>query len=190
MTTHRSDLSRRLSAQTIWRSPLGDLLLARTPIGLAGAWFAGQKDHPGELTAPSIDDDPVLQSVIVELGAYFDGRAVRFTPALDLHGTPFQLAVWRELLRIDAGQTCSYAAIARAIGAPSAVRAVGSAIGKNPVSVIVPCHRVIGSGGSLTGYAGGLDRKRALLALENGIPGQISGLVSQPSSAAPLRTAA
>lgn len=186
MTTTLSSLPGRLSAQTTWRSPLGDLLLARTPVGLAGAWFAGQKDHPGELAAPSVNDDPLLQAAIDELTAYFDGRAVSFTQALDLHGTPFQLAVWRALLLIEAGQTSSYGAIARAVGSPAAVRAVGGAVGKNPVSVIVPCHRVIGSGGALTGYAGGLDRKRALLALE----GRMAGPLQMELTAAPLRAAA
>ncbi len=186
MKTNLSTLSRRLSAQTTWQSPLGEMLLARTPAGLAGVWFAGQKDHPGALAAPSVDDDPVLRASIDELAAYFDGGAISFTQRLDMHGTPFQLAVWRALLLIDAGETSSYAAIARAVGSPNAMRAVGAAIGKNPVSVIVPCHRVIGSSGALTGYAGGLDRKRALLSLEGIVPER----VRQSKSVSPIQVAA
>ncbi len=156
----------RLTAWTRWTSPLGGLLLARSAAGLAGAWFDGQKDHPGELKAPQRPDDPLLVATIDHLRQHFDGRPPPFTLPLDLHGTDFQRAVWQALLGIGPGQTCSYRDIATSIGAPAAVRAVGAAVGRNPVSVIVPCHRVIGRDGSLTGYAGGLDRKRALLQLE------------------------
>ena len=89
---------------------------------------------------------------------------------LDAQGTPFQQAVWRALLAIPSGATTSYGALARALGSPTAVRAVGAAVGRNPLSVVVPCHRVLGADGSLTGYAGGLDRKTALLTLENALP--------------------
>ncbi|MEO8279322.1 MAG: methylated-DNA--[protein]-cysteine S-methyltransferase [Ideonella sp.] len=166
MTTSLATLPNQITAQTRWHSPLGEMLLARTPAGLAGAWFVGQKDHPGILAAPQVDDDALLRSTVDELAAYFNGAPASFTQRLDLHGTPFQRAVWQALLSIGPGSTSSYGAIARAVGSPNAVRAVGAAVGKNPVSVIVPCHRVIGSGGALTGYAGGLDRKCALLKLE------------------------
>ena len=101
-----------------------------------------------------------------EIGEYFDGRRKRFDLPLELVGTPFQCQVWQALLEIPFGQTATYGAIARRCGRPRAVRAVGAAVGRNPVSIIVPCHRVLGSDGSLTGYAGGLPRKRALLSLE------------------------
>jgi methylated-DNA-[protein]-cysteine S-methyltransferase len=101
-----------------------------------------------------------------ELGAYFAGRLQKFTLPLDLRGTPFQKAVWEALLGIPYGETRSYSDIARAIGRSAAVRAVGLANGANPVSIIVPCHRVIGKSGDLVGYGGGLERKRALLELE------------------------
>jgi methylated-DNA-[protein]-cysteine S-methyltransferase len=104
--------------------------------------------------------------VVRELDAYFAGRLRRFTLPLDLRGTPFQKAVWNALLEIPYGETRSYSDIARAIGKAAAVRAVGLANGANPVSIIVPCHRVIGKRGDLVGYGGGLDRKRALLELE------------------------
>lgn len=157
------------SAQTTIDSPLGPILLARTDKGLAGLWFEGQTDHPGRLDAPERPDDPLLQAAAAQLDDYFAGHRSGFELPLDLHGTPFQRSVWQALLAIGAGHTCSYRDIARQVGSPAAVRAVGGAIGKNPLSVIVPCHRVVGTGGALTGYAGGMHRKRALLTLE-GVP--------------------
>jgi methylated-DNA-[protein]-cysteine S-methyltransferase len=154
------------TAQTTLQTPLGPLLLARTAQGLAGAWFEGQKDHPGRLAAPQKSDDAVLMQAATQLTEYFNGTRQEFDLKLDLHGTEFQCHVWRALLRIDAGKTQSYGDVARAVNSPKGVRAVGAAVGKNPLSIIVPCHRVMGSNGSLTGYAGGLDRKRALLKLE------------------------
>jgi len=154
------------TAQTTVATPMGPLLLARTDKGLAGAWFERQKDHPGALAAPMRPDDELLQAAAAQLAGYFSGQRRHFDLPLDLHGTPFQRSVWLALLRIASGQTQSYGDIARAVGSVKAVRAVGAAVGRNPISVIVPCHRVMGSDGSLTGYAGGLDRKRALLSLE------------------------
>lgn len=154
------------TAQMTFESPLGALLLARTATGLAGAWFEGQKDHPGPIGAPERCDDPLLNEAARQLTDYWAGKRRHFDLALDLHGTPFQLDVWRALLAVQAGQTQSYGEIAQRIGTPAAVRAVGAAVGRNPVSVVVPCHRIIGRDGSLTGYAGGLHRKTALLKLE------------------------
>ena len=154
------------TAHTRYRSPLGTMLLARTRTGIAGAWFVRQKDHPGELPAPEQPEDPMLLRAIRQFEHYFAGGTDGFDLPLDLLGTPFQVAVWQALLGIPAGSTRSYGEIARAIQAPQAVRAVGAAIGKNPLGVIVPCHRVIGSTGALTGYAAGLERKTALLQLE------------------------
>ncbi len=147
-------------------SPLGPVLLARSADGLAGLWFAEQKHHPGPLDAPEAADDPLLQRAAAQLLDYFDGRTDRFDVPLDLQGTVFERAVWQALLGIGRGTTASYGSIARSLGAANAVRAVGGAVGRNPVSVIVPCHRVVGSDGSLTGYAGGTHRKQALLAIE------------------------
>jgi methylated-DNA-[protein]-cysteine S-methyltransferase len=155
------------TAQMRYASPLGTLLLARTAEGLAGAWFENQKHHPAPIDAPERDDDALLRRAARELEAYFDGADDDFDVPLDLHGTPFQRAVWRELLKLERGATCSYGDIAERLGSPSAGRAVGAAVGRNPVSIIVPCHRVVGSDGSLTGYAGGLERKTALLRLES-----------------------
>lgn len=184
-TSPRAGLPARLTAQTHWTSPLGGMRLARTADGLAGLWFDGQRHHPGPLPAAEAPDDPLLRAVIDHLRACFDGRQPPFTLPLDLHGTPFQRAVWQALLSIAPGRTRSYGEVAEAIGTPAAVRAVGAAVGRNPVSVIVPCHRVLGRDGSLTGYAGGLDRKRALLALE-----QRAGMAGAAPARAPVRAPA
>jgi methylated-DNA-[protein]-cysteine S-methyltransferase len=161
-----ASVTSRCTAQLTVESPLGELRLARTDRGLAGVWFTGQKWHPDPFDAPLCRDDALLTQAAAQLHDYFARRSLRFDVPLDLLGTPFQQSVWQALLRIGAGATLSYGAIARQLGVPLAMRAVGAAVGRNPVSVIVPCHRVIGASGALTGYAGGVDRKRALLALE------------------------
>lgn len=159
-------------------TPLGDVRLAASPRGLAGLWFDGQRHQPvqpldGPLAWRHAPDHPVLGEAGRQLNDYLQGRRDGFDLPLDLaYGTPFQQAVWQALCRIDHGATVSYAALSRQVGRPLAVRAVGAAVGRNPVSVIVPCHRVIGSGGALTGYAGGLDRKAALLRLEGALASQ------------------
>lgn len=152
-------------------TPLGPLILARSAQGLCGAWFEEEQKHgPAPGSYPRTQDDPrdpLLQHVGKQLQAYFAGQPLVVDVPLDLSaGTDFQQAVWHELLRLAPGQLGSYGAIARAIARPSAVRAVGAAVGRNPISLIVPCHRVLGSNGQLTGYAGGLWRKQALLKLE------------------------
>ena len=152
---------------TTYDSPLGRMLLAATPHGLAGLWFEGQKHHPASQGWARNDAHPVLVQAMRELDDYFAGRRSAFDVPLDLQGgTAFQQSVWRALLAIPSGQRTSYGALSASIGAPAAVRAVGAAVGRNPVSVIVPCHRVVGSDSSLTGYAGGIERKTALLQLE------------------------
>lgn len=166
MRLNSSAVQRLATAQTTVDTPLGPVLLARTGRGLAGAWFENQRHHPGPLAAPRVRDDPLLRRAAGQIAAYFDGHPIRFDVALDLHGTPFQRRVWEALLTIPPGATTSYSRIAAACGAPRALRAVGAAIGRNPLSIVVPCHRVLGSDGSLTGYAGGVERKQALLALE------------------------
>ena len=161
-----ASLAAACTAQTHIATPLGEMLLARTESGLAGAWFTGQKAHPHSLSAPRRDDDPLLRAAAGQLGEYFAGRRKRFDLPLDPRGTDFQRKVWQALQGIENGQTSSYGAVARQVGSPRAVRAVGAAVGRNPLGVIVPCHRVLGTDGSLTGYAGGLERKSALLRLE------------------------
>jgi methylated-DNA-[protein]-cysteine S-methyltransferase len=165
--THATEaILQNCTAQCRIASPLGTMLLARTEAGLAGAWFEMQKHHPAEIDAPERADDPLLAQAACQLREYFAGERDEFDLPLDLQGTDFQRAVWRALLRIAPGTTSSYGAIARELGLPSASRAVGAAVGRNPVSIIVPCHRVLGSSGALTGYAGGLDRKTSLLRIE------------------------
>ena len=149
-------------------TPLGKVWLAASPLGLCGLWFDGQRHLPDELQAwPQAPQHPVLRAAAQQLQQVLRGERAGFDLALDLSGgTPFQQAVWQALLRIPRSQTASYGALAHAIGKAQAVRAVGAAVGRNPLSVVVPCHRVLGSDGSLTGYAGGLERKQALLRLE------------------------
>ena len=153
-------------------SPLGAIDLAATPRGLSGLWFEDQKYRPAALDAAGgwprhHGPHPVLDRVEEQLEAYFAGRLDRFDAPLDLPAaTEFQHAVWAGLLQLQHGRTCSYGELALATGKPHAVRAVGTAVGRNPVSILVPCHRVVGANGHLTGYAGGLSRKSALLALE------------------------
>ena len=166
MNTTTDAIHAACTAQATIATPFGAVLLARTAHGLAGVWFEGQKHHPGHLTAPERPDDVLLARAAAQLQAYFDGAPCNFDVPLDLHGTAFQRGVWQALCAIPLGSTRSYGQVASAIGAASAVRAVGGAVGRNPLSVIVPCHRVVGGDGALTGYAGGVDRKRALLALE------------------------
>jgi methylated-DNA-[protein]-cysteine S-methyltransferase len=144
---------------------VGALRLVAEDGALAAVHLAGAGDAPeGWDRAPA--GDPVLARARAQLAEYFAGARTAFELPLRLEGTPFQRAVWAALLEIPFGETRSYSAIARALGRPTAVRAVGAANGRNPLAIIVPCHRVIGAGGALTGYAGGLARKRWLLAHE------------------------
>ncbi len=149
-------------------SPLGALLLATSAHGLAGAWFIdGQRGTPDPTDWTEAPEHPLLLKAAAQLADYFAGRNPHFDLPLDLaQGTAFQQEVWRTLQGIPFGQTTSYGELARRIGRPRAVRALGGAVGQNPLSLIVPCHRVIGANGALTGYAGGLARKTALLQLE------------------------
>lgn len=151
-------------------SPRGRMLLVANDEGLCGAYFDGQKYLP-PIGADWRQDarNVFLQQAKRELKEYFAGRRQRFEVALAPEGTPFQRSVWQVIFKVGFGKTISYGELARRAGSPGSARAAGAATGRNPVSVIVPCHRIVGSNGSLTGYAGGLDRKRALLALEAGL---------------------
>ena len=152
-------------------SPLGPILLASDGEALTGLWFEGQKHFGSTLGAEHEERAlPVFDETARWLDLYFAGRRPDFTPPLRLRGTAFQREVWELLPAVPYGETVTYgqlaAILARRRGTPVPARAVGSAVGRNPVSLIVPCHRVLGADGSLTGYAGGLDRKRSLLDLE------------------------
>jgi len=152
---------------TTWNSPLGDMIVAASDVGLAGAWFTGQRYFGGPGAAWVRDDaHATSRAAIRELAAYFDGQLRLFTVPLDPQGTVFQKAIWHAIAAVPYGETVTYAVLAREAGAAGAARAAGAATGRNPLSIIVPCHRIVGTHGALTGYAGGLDRKRALLALE------------------------
>ncbi len=149
---------------------LGGVRLVATDKGLAGVWFDAQRHFPDITGWQTNDAHPVLAEAATQLRGYFDGQRREFDLPLDLsHGTTFQQAVWQALRAIPAGATTSYGRLSAGVGKPAAVRAVGAAVGRNPISVIVPCHRVLGANGSLTGYAGGLDRKTALLELEGAL---------------------
>jgi methylated-DNA-[protein]-cysteine S-methyltransferase len=153
-----------------YESPLGTMLLAATDRGLAGVWFVGQRHGPDPSGWRQDPGHPVLLAAAAQLAGYFAGQRTRFELPLDLQaGTPFQQSVWQALLAIPAGGTTSYTELGRRVGRPLAARAVGAAVGRNPVSIVVPCHRVVGTGGALTGYAGGLERKTALLRLEGAL---------------------
>jgi methylated-DNA-[protein]-cysteine S-methyltransferase len=149
-------------------SPVGPLLLAGDSAALHVLSF-GVGSRPREIDAEWMPDSKgVLTTARRELDEYFAGRRTQFTTRLAFNGTPFQNDVWTQLTRIPYGETISYLELARRIDNPKAVRAVGMANGANPIAIIVPCHRVIGSNGSLTGFGGGLPTKRALLELEKG----------------------
>jgi methylated-DNA-[protein]-cysteine S-methyltransferase len=148
-------------------SPVGPLKLVASGKGLAAILW--DRDDPKRVRLGPLDPDlahPVLLQAEQQLGEYFAGRRTGFSIDLDMAGTDFQKRVWNALLTIPFGETRSYADIARQIGSPKAFRAMGAANGRNPISIIVPCHRAIGSDGTLHGFAGGLDAKRYLLALE------------------------
>ncbi len=150
-------------------TPLGPLTLAASAHGLAGVWFDQQRHHPGPLHIPQQHGNPYLVQAADELQRFFAGTLREFKVPLDPQGTAFQQQVWAALQHITFGQLGSYGELARQLGRPAAARAVGAAVGRNPLSIIVPCHRVVGKSGALTGYAGGLDRKVALLRLEGAL---------------------
>ena len=159
----------RPAVRTTVESPVGRLTLVATDDGLRALLFAGDaKRYRRELAKLEEDSaHPVLAAAAGQLDEYFSGARRRFDLPLALQGTGFQKQVWRELTRIPYGKTRSYGEIAERLGSPGSCRAVGAANGRNPVAVVVPCHRVIGADGSLTGFGGGLDRKEYLLDLES-----------------------
>ena len=148
-------------------SPVGRLTLATNDKGLAAILWPN--DRPGRVRLSELMEDathPTLREAERQLLEYFGGRRTEFSIPIDTQGTLFQQQVWHALLAIPFGETRSYGELAQQLGKPDASRAVGAAIGRNPISIVVPCHRVIGSSGKLTGFAGGVDAKAYLLALE------------------------
>jgi len=171
---------------TMFTSPVGPLFLAASGQGLVALEFdarlPGQqtiRPNPRDLRAETKgvqfeESASAMQGYVRELDAYFAGKRRNFSFPLDLRGTDFQLACWRALLEIPYGETRSYADIARAVGRPQGFRAVGMANNRNPLAIVVPCHRVIASDGTLCGYGGGLDVKRKLLELEGALTGTLA----------------
>ena len=149
-----------------YRSPQGPMLITATPKGLAGVYFKGQKHFPKKREWRRDPRHPVLREAKRELDQYFARKRTRFEVPLDPQGTAFQRKVWKAIAKVGFGRTLTYGELAKRAGCPGSARAAGAATGRNPIGIIVPCHRIVGANGSLTGYAGGLARKRALLQLE------------------------
>ena len=159
-----------------YSSPVGELTMAASQTGLAALLW--EDDAPSRVRWDRGEEAPHLalfKEVARQLDQYFDGQRTVFNLPLDFHGTPFQKTVWVALLQIPFGQTRSYAQVAERINRPSACRAVGAANGRNPLSIIAPCHRVIGAGGALTGFAGGVQVKQRLLDHERTVTLSMSG---------------
>lgn len=157
-----------------YRAKLANLVLAASENGLVAVEFERGKFPPSKSKYAWVESAAGLQRYIRELDEYFGGKRREFTFPLDLRGTPFQLKCWNALLKIPYGETRSYADIARAIGHGNAFRAVGMANNRNPLAIVVPCHRVLASDGTLCGYGGGLDLKRRLLELEGALSGTLA----------------
>jgi len=149
-------------------SPQGRMLLVANDEGLCGVYFDGQKYFP-QIDGRHDAQHALLSQAKRELAEYFGGERKRFETALAPEGTPFQRSVWNAISTVAFGDMITYGELARRAGSPGSARAAGAATGRNPIGIIVPCHRIVGSDGSLTGYAGGIVRKRALLALESGV---------------------
>ncbi|MFF0794043.1 methylated-DNA--[protein]-cysteine S-methyltransferase [Streptomyces spiralis] len=149
-------------------SPYGPLTLVAEDGLLCGLYMTDQRHRPPEETFGACAATAAFDAAEEQLRAYFTGELKEFTLELRLHGTPFQRRVWDQLRTIPFGETRTYGELAGALGSPGASRAVGLANGKNPIGIIVPCHRVVGADGGLTGYGGGLDRKKRLLDFESG----------------------
>ena len=152
---------------SIVKSSIGDLMLVADASALIGLYFVGC-DHSPTTSTWSLDArHPVLQQAAKQLQEYFAGKRTKFSLPLRLAGTDFQQRIWREISLIRYGETITYTDLAKRAGVPQAARAAGTSIGQNPVSIIIPCHRVVGKDGSMCGFAGGLDRKQYLLAFEH-----------------------
>ena len=161
-------------AWDIYESPLGPLTVEAGHLGLTALSFPGRGPARDERRR----DPAALAEAAAQLDAFFAGERRAFDLPLDLHGTPFQRHVWAALARLPYGTTVTYTALAEAVGRPDVVRAVAAAVGRTPVPIVVPCHRVVGAGGALTGYGGGLQRKAALLDLEARVA---AGLPPEPA---------
>jgi len=167
------------SVVTRWQSPLGEILIAAKGNTVSGLWFSKQKYYPPEGFGMEDENNPVLEQLKLQLHEYFEGKRRVFSLTTDPGGTPFQKEVWEQLCRIPYGGKISYGQLAKQLGNPGMARAVGAAVGRNPISLIIPCHRVVGANGSLTGYAGGVERKAALLQLEANVLREQDNMLSR-----------
>ena len=158
-----------LLCHTTLSTPLGPVIIAAGESGLAGIWFSGQKHGPDTRNWVREDHHPLLKKAATQVQAYLNGTATDFDLPRMETGTEFQRQVWKQISCIRRGQVRTYADIARALGRPQAARAVGAAVGRNPWLLLVPCHRVVGQDGQLTGYAAGLERKQHLLRMEGAL---------------------
>lgn len=157
-----------MNCYSIIPSPIDDLILVADAAALTGLYFVGCNHIPAASNRWTLNaQHPVLRQAASQLQEYFAGKRTEFSLPLRLAGTAFQQRIWREIALIPYGETINYGDLAKRAGAPQAMRAAGTTTGRNPASIIVPCHRVVGKNGSLCGFAGGLERKRHLLELEN-----------------------
>ena len=157
---------KQLPRETVWEeaaSPIGPLIVLASDNGVHAIAFESERTDQAKINLPRAVNHPIINAAVEQLAMYFDGTLKVFDLPLDLRGTDFQKRVWELLLEIPFGETQTYGDIARALGNAGASQAVGAANGKNPVAIVVPCHRVIGASGHLTGYAGGMEKKQFLL---------------------------
>jgi methylated-DNA-[protein]-cysteine S-methyltransferase len=159
-------MTKQLFSTTI-ESPLGPMRVDANADALLGVYFIGQRWEPAPLPGAANEHNPITQRCANQLSEYYAGARRQFDLPLAPQGTAFQQLVWQQIASIGSGDLLTYGTIAQRLGAPNAARAVGAATGRNPISIIIPCHRVVGASGQLTGYAGGLDRKTFLLNLES-----------------------
>ena len=163
----RTETKNTMNSYSLINSPIGDIMLVADNSALIGIYFVGCDHIPAASGRWTLDPKhPVLQQAATQLDEYFAGKRTEFSLPLHLAGTEFQEKVWREIARIPYGETISYSDLAKRAGATHAIRAVGTSTGRNPVSIVIPCHRVVGKDGNMRGFAGGLERKRRLLDLE------------------------
>jgi methylated-DNA-[protein]-cysteine S-methyltransferase len=167
MKPTRKNEKNAVNYYSIIESPVGKLMLVADVSALTGVYFVGHDHIPAASRTWTLDaQNPVLQKTAKQLGEYFAGKRSSFSIPLRLSGTDFQEKIWKEIARIPFGETISYSDLAQRAGAPAAIRAAGTSTGRNPVAIIVPCHRIVEKSGGLGGFAGGLDRKRHLHKLE------------------------